>query len=167
MDTIKKWTSLPMPNSQEPPVDKTGRRISPESSLLSPRRPNRSGDWTKLDRSNKPLRRLWPKFWYIYFADLFFPFLSVSLCLSLSVCLCLSVCLSLSLRSCLTCLMLWSMPLVLYFALTCSSATEEMKKKRRKKKKREVSSRSTSDVRSRLLLCATLLLTQSFQTGIT
>ena len=50
-NNISNQTSLPTPNSsQRPPAEKTGwNRISAESSIMSPRRPNRSRDWTELN----------------------------------------------------------------------------------------------------------------------
>ena len=52
MDNIKEWTSLPMPEL----LTRASRRkdwkiISAESSLMSPWRPNRSRDWTELNRN--------------------------------------------------------------------------------------------------------------------
>ena len=45
MDNIKEWTSLPMPEMlTRASCRKDWRRISAESSLMSPRRPNRSRD---------------------------------------------------------------------------------------------------------------------------
>ena len=50
MDHIKECTSLPMPEMlARASYRKHRKRISPESSLMSPRRPNRSWDWTELN----------------------------------------------------------------------------------------------------------------------
>ena len=49
MDNIKEWTSLPMPELlTKPSCIKDWKRISAESSLMSPRQPNRSRDRTEL-----------------------------------------------------------------------------------------------------------------------
>ena len=48
MDNIKQWAFLPMPDLlTRASCIKYWRRISAESSLISPRRPNRSRDWTE------------------------------------------------------------------------------------------------------------------------
>ena len=51
MDNIKDWTSLPMPELlTTASCRKDWKRISAESPLVSPRRPNRPRDWTELNR---------------------------------------------------------------------------------------------------------------------
>ena len=50
MINIKKWTSLPMPELlRKASCRKDWERISAESSLVSPRRPSRSRNWTELN----------------------------------------------------------------------------------------------------------------------
>ena len=50
MDNIKEWTSLPTPDLfTRASCRKHWKRISAESSLMSPRRPSWSRDWTELN----------------------------------------------------------------------------------------------------------------------
>ena len=50
MDNIKEWTYLPIPNLlTKASCKKDWNRISAESSLMSPRRPNRLRDWAELN----------------------------------------------------------------------------------------------------------------------
>ena len=52
MDNIKEWTSLPMPKLiTRACCRKDWKRISAESSLMSPRWPIQSRDWTKLNQT--------------------------------------------------------------------------------------------------------------------
>ena len=53
MDNIKKWTSLPMPELlTRASCREDWKRIPAESSLMSPRRPNWSGNWTEWNRGS-------------------------------------------------------------------------------------------------------------------
>ena len=50
LDNIREWTSLPMPELFTMGSSRKDRnRISAESSVVSPRRPSRSKDWTELN----------------------------------------------------------------------------------------------------------------------
>ena len=59
MDTIKEWTSLPMPELlTKASCRKDWQRISAESSIMSPQQPNQSRDWIELSQVWWP----WPCF---------------------------------------------------------------------------------------------------------